>query len=709
MAQQQMILIEENGIYMEIEVANDGDVRLLHCSSLPATGEQLGEEKARQRRRIVELQATGEDQDDHHGSKYTGTMPAGRLRYVRHHDFRNSYGRKFELTMADKGIAVTVHYQFYDGIAVLRAWTEVKNGGSEPLPLAYVSSFALTGIEKQGEGTWEEKSRLHIAHNTWHGELQWRVSTLPELGLTQANQFSMKRLAYSSSGTWSSAGYLPMGCYENIAAQTALTWQIEHNGSWHWEISDAIPGQLYLQLSGPAENEHHWWKRLEPGESFLSVPVAISFVKGGFEQGIGELTRYRRIIRRSHKDNVQLQIIFNDYMNCLFADPTTEKLLPLIDAAAAAGCEYFCIDAGWYADGDWWDAVGLWEPSQRRFSNGLQEIIDYIRSKGMIPGLWLELEVMGVRCPIADKVPDDWFFVRHGKRVIDHGRYQLDYRNPEVVKYADEVVDRLVREYGAGYIKMDYNINAGIGTETAADSFGDGLLGHNRAYLAWIDNLFDRYPDLVVENCGSGGMRMDYAMLARHSVQSISDQTDYRKFAAISAAAPTAVTPEQSAAWSYPLQDGDEEEVVFNMVNAMLMRIHQSGHLAAITGRRFALIQEGLAYYKSIRHNIPYSLPFWPLGLPAYGDHWLSLGLDCGQKLYIAVWRLGEGEGMPAASGHAEIVLPIGFLKRKKADVRCSYPQQHNSKWYWDMERGELTVALPAAYCARIFELELAE
>ena len=56
-------------------------------------------------------------------------------------------------------------------------------------------------------------------------------------------------------------------------------------------------------------------------------------------------------------------------MNCLMGDPTTEKLLPLIDAAAEAGAEYFVIDAGWYDDenGGWWDSVGAWEPAASRF------------------------------------------------------------------------------------------------------------------------------------------------------------------------------------------------------------------------------------------------------------------------------------------------------------------------------------------------------
>lgn len=83
--------------------------------------------------------------------------------------------------------------------------------------------------------------------------------------------------------------------------------------------------------------------------------------------------------------------------------PTTEAEFPLIDAAAEAGCEYFCIDCGWYADGDWWDSVGEWKESRRRFPNGVREVTDYIRKKGMIPGVWLELEVMGICCETAKK------------------------------------------------------------------------------------------------------------------------------------------------------------------------------------------------------------------------------------------------------------------------------------------------------------------
>lgn len=102
---------------------------------------------------------------------------------------------------------------------------------------------------------------------------------------------------------------------------------------------------------------------------------------------MASLTSYRRRIRRVNEDNIKLPVIFNDYMNCLWGKPTAEKEFPMIDAAARAGCEYYCIDAGWYADGDWWDSVGEWEVSSKRFPKGLKEVTDYVKSKGMVPGV----------------------------------------------------------------------------------------------------------------------------------------------------------------------------------------------------------------------------------------------------------------------------------------------------------------------------------
>jgi alpha-galactosidase len=444
-------------------------------------------------------------------------------------------------------------------------------------------------------------------------------------------------------------------------------WQIEHNGAWHWELSNTSDGTSYLYLGGPDELHGQAWKQLPPGAEYQTPPVALGCVKGGFDEAVTALTAYRRkACLQPHADNRNCPVIFNDYMNCLTGDPTTEKELPLIDAAAQAGCEYFVIDAGWYAElkESWWESVGLWQPSTTRWgAGGLKVVLDRIRARGMTPGLWLEIEVAGIRSPLKDK-PDAWFFMRHGQRVIDHGRFLLDFRNAEVRAHADEVVNRLVQDYGVGYIKMDYNVDALLGTEVQADSFGQGLLEHQRAYLRWIDAVRARFPQLVIENCGSGGGRMDYAMLAHHQLQSSSDQTDYRKYPSIVAGGLAAVLPEQFAVWSYPKSDGNADEASFNMVNAMLGRIHQSGHLANLKPESLRQVHEGLRVYKTrIRSHLPQMTPFFPLGLPAMADHTapVAVGLRNAERTFVAVWRLAGDQTvtLPPSVGHgAKLLYP---------------------------------------------------
>ncbi|MCP1110292.1 glycoside hydrolase family 36 protein [Ohessyouella blattaphilus] len=697
------IQIQENNIQMVLEKTRENKVKLLHFSVLPFTEDTIRDDYEKAGFRLVELALSGVDRpEERHGSKYTVTGPGYRMTYVSHTDTRNEKGRLLEVVTRDEEteVYVTSCFQFFDGIPVVRAHSIVENKGQETQGLEYVSSFNLNGLGKEGILPRDEKLRVSVMHNSWHRELQWKEYTLPELGLEQCQIHqptrSSKALQVTNTGNWSTKEYLPMGCVTNRETGTNLFWQIEHNGSWHWEISDQT-NHLYLQLSGPTQNQSHWYKELKPGERFESVPVAVGSVAGELDEVAAELTKYRRRIRRQNADNEQLAVIFNDYMNCLFAEPTTAKELPLIDQAAACGCEYYCIDAGWYSAGYWWDGVGEWLPSKERFPGGIEEVIDYIRQKGMVPGLWLELEVMGIKCKLAGELPDECFFIRHGRRVSDRSRYQLDFRHPLAIKHATEVVKRLINTYGIGYIKMDYNIEPGIGTEVAADSYGEGLLEHERAYLRWLDEMFAMFPELIIENCSSGGLRMDYAMLSRHSIQSTSDQEDFRLYATIAANSPLGVTMEQAAVWSYPQVDSTEEETAFNMVNAMLMRIHQSGHLAKLSEANYSLVKEGIAYYKSIRQEIKEALPFWPLGVSSFADDHVSVGLKSQGKTYVALWRRG---------GPEEIKLPLKHLKGQEVEVCCAYPSNLPCTYQWNALTGLLSVKIPAAPGARLFELK---
>lgn len=691
----------EGGLYGVIRITSDGDVLLLHCAPYPFD-EKLIPLHTLHRYRLVELQVLGEDQDDHHGNKHTGCMPGYRLRYLRHEWSHTDCSAILCIVLEGNGLRVFCELEFFNGLFTVRSRTRVQCLGPDEVYLTYVSSFALTGLSK-GVTDPSRTCSVSWALNSWCSELQWRNASLETLGMApisssqslhnpeQYQNFSLQSITPCGRGTWSCSEFLPMGAFEDTEHQHTIVWQIEAGGPWQWEIS-TIAGEYYLLTSGPDDDRQHWRKLLTPGEEYTTPSTAVSFAATR-EQAFQYMTRYRRLLLRPCCDLAELPVIFNDYM-ALLGDPTESKLIPLIDAAAEAGGEYFCIDSGWYADGNWWDSVGLWQPEPRRFPHGIESVMRYIRSRGMIPGLWLEPEVMGVRCPLAQEWPDECFFLRGGRRVIDHGRYQLDFRHPLVRKHLDETVDRLVSQYGAGYLKLDYNINAGYGTEFQAPSAGVGLEEHLRAYRQWLSGIQTRWPELIIENCASGGMRMEYGLLSMLSIQSLSDQDEAVKLAAIAAAAPTAVTPEQSACWSLPHSGQSDEEMIFSMVNVMLLRIHQSGDLNHLSDSQIDFLREALSLYKTYRQRLPQALPFWPAGLPKPGSSSLCLGMDFGDFALVAVWNLNGTDAL-------RFSLPRVFR-----NVRQFYPSTAKTLCSLDDSGQVLRVQLPPAPSARLYRLE---
>lgn len=676
---------QNKDLIMIFDTDESGRVCLRHFG---CGGNGDGKEKKDRWCNPVDLHLAGSNQDDHHGAKHTGTCAGDGLKYESHSVFQTENGKQLDLVMRDENVRVTAHYRVYNGISLVRCFTTAENISNEKIGLEYISSFCYYGFDN-GCICPDNTMRIYMPHNTWEREFNWRAYTPDELGLERITPFSFKRISASNTGSWTAKEYLPMGAAENLTAQNTMLWQIECNGSWHWEISD-LDGRLYLKLSGPTEQENHWYRELDVGESFESVPVSIAVGKD-FNEALCSMTKYRRVLFRCDK---ALPVIFNDYMHCLWANPTEEKMLPIIDRAAQVGCEYYCMDAGWYADGFWWDSVGEWQPCEKRFPHGIKYVFDYIRSKGMVPGIWLEIEVMGIACPILDRFDDSCFFMRHGKRVIDHGRYLLDFRNKKVREYADEVIDRVVREYGVGYIKFDYNIDSGIGTQVDADSFGDGLYRHYLALLDWWQGLRNKYPDLILENCSSGGLRVNYASLSVLQIQSLSDQTKYDKTARIAAGAGTAVLPEQAAVWAYPLGADSNRAVIFNMANAILQRIHLSGEITKWNEEQTELVKQAIDCHKRLRSDTPDAIPFYPLGLPSLNDGFICLGQRTKHSVRFTVWRMNSETG--------ECVIPID---EAVSSVSTVYPNEYKTSAV--LTDGGIKVTLNEKLSAAVIEAEI--
>ncbi|KAE8392586.1 glycoside hydrolase superfamily [Aspergillus alliaceus] len=175
---------------------------------------------------------------------------------------------------------------------------------------------------------------------------------------------------------------------------------------------------------------------------------------------------------------------------------------------------------------------------------GFKRLLSHLIETGLSPGLWIEPEVNGVRSIVANQLPNEAFFRRNGQRIIEKGRYQLDYLHPAVQEHMHVVIHRLKQK-----------------------------------------------------NCSSSAQRMDHAMLAVHTLQSTSDQQDPDSYGAIAAALPTTMTPEQGAIWAYPQPEWHDETNAMTVVNS-LGRIHLSGRLDILKPHQFGLIKQGMDIYR---------------------------------------------------------------------------------------------------------------
>ncbi|MET7455809.1 glycoside hydrolase family 36 protein [Streptomyces sp. NPDC005574] len=655
---------------------------------------------------LVEVTATGHGRT-WSGERFIDTAIGDRMTYGGHETAEDGGGQCTTIRLTDPVTGLTAHVglRTRPGAAHVRSQVRLVNEGAEALQLESVSTLTLGGIvDAVGGPDALDGLTLHWADNDWLAECRWRQAPFRECSvrLNRSAHGHEGRGTFErySQGSWSTGRHLPMGALTDRAGRAWL-WQIESSAGWRFETGER-EGAAYLALFGPDDAHHQWRQTLKPGEEFATVPaVLVHAESGGLETAFGELTAYRRHFRRDHPDLHALPVIYNDYMNTLMGDPTTDKLLPLVEAAGAAGAEVFVIDAGWYDDDaqGWWDAVGAWEASRRRFPGGITQVLDAVRRHGMTPGLWLEPEVIGVRSPLAHSLPPEAFFRRGGIRVTEHGRHHLDLRHPAARAHLDQVVDRLVGDWGVGYLKLDYNVNIGPGTDSGGHSAGAGLLGHHRAHLGWLRSVLDRHPELVLENCGSGGLRMDYAQLAVTQVQSTSDQQDPLRYPPIAAAAPTAVTPEQSAVWAYPQPHFSDDRIAFTVTGALLGRVHLSGFLDRMSEDQLRLVRRGLDVYKGIRGEIGAGLPFWPLGLPAWDDTWIAQGLRGRTSTLLTVWRRG-----PAGDDTRTLTVP--HLHGSSVRPAVLYPSTADATASWSPADGRLTVHLPRPDTAVLLRLD---
>lgn len=607
----------------------------------------------------------------------------------------------------DKKVFAKSRVEIFDGIDIFRQTNSVWGEGR----LMQLAS-QIYGVCADEKGIYDRLSDgsilIHYCINRWQCEGQWRSATPEDLGIIAGTihpgENSIWRIESLSSFT--TALYYPLIIIEDKKKNQCWYFEAEGGKSWFIEVS-ASHGLLAksLTVTCGAFDERLGCSRPLAEKAYFSSPCIYGVTDGGFEEGVKTLITYKR---KTALVQGVMPLVFNDYMNCNWALPSRKKLLPLIDTAARLGTEIFCIDDGWSI------AQGIWEPDDEKLGGGTwKEIFDYIQAKNMKVGVWFEFESLSWRA--AEHIgTEDCLLKRNGK-VIDELRPLANMRSKAVVDYLNKCVDYMYA-LGIRYIKNDHNNNELLGGNFDGESAGTGLEENEKAFLAFVDGLRARYPDLIIENCGSGAMRSDNGTLSHFHLQSTSDQEFYNLYPTILAGSLALMPAEKAGIWCYPyplafddrleveireesLQNYiDGEQTIFNFVNGCMGCMYLSGKVHQADAYNLSLMQEGVDLWKAEREFIKTAYPIYPNGMSRMSNKTdYAVGLTNGDRALLAVWNLSNGER----------TVKVDLSKYVFATCQQVYPKKKDAEAMFD--GNELAYKFAKGNTARLFLLKKSE
>ena len=491
-------------------------------------------------------------------------------------------GEKITLFVDERGYQARLHER-RDGEA-LRVYTEFENNSNQEVTLEMLASFALKDVKAD---------RFHRLQSFWSEEGKLRTETIEDLHLEKSWNGCAKRIEkFGNVGSMPVRKYFPFLAMENTETGEFLGILLGLASSWQIEFS-CRESQNFEVLGGIADRDFgQWMKKLAAGESFCTPDALIAT-----GHSLAEVCH--KLVKAQHPDispvDEKMGIMFNEYCTS-WGNPDINSIQKLADRLEGRGIQYLVIDSGWYGlPQDWACSVGNWETNKERFPNGLKEAADYIKSKGMIPGLWFELEFAGPHSQYFHET--DHLLKKDGYPLTVSGRRLLDMEDPWVIEHLSRDVIGTLKEGGFGYLKIDYNDTIGMGCD-GGDSLGEALYRKVRASQKFIRKIKEEIPDIVIENCSSGGHRLVYSMMELASQASFSDAHEEKSIPVIAANMHRVIQPRQSQIWAVLRAKDDADRLHYSLAATLLGRMCLSGDVYDLSKEQMEIVDQAIAFYR---------------------------------------------------------------------------------------------------------------
>jgi len=523
------------------------------------------------------------------------------LRYLGHELDETTPGQKVSVNLGTgDGLLARHTLVWHPGAGAVEVRTTVVNETNDVVRLEMLSSFCLAELRR---GTGERASGngrngglvVHRLRSGWSSEARLVSDPVEALHLERSwSDHAVNTERFGQVGTMPVRGFAPFVAIEDTSTGVTTAAQLVWGGSWQFEIYNRGEG---VSLSGGLADWEfgHWRKDLAPGSSFTSPAAWLTVSEGGPDACAQRLTAMQELAPAPGRLQ-DLAPVANEWCTT-WGRPTHDKVVAMADRLAGSEVKYLVIDAGWYQSksGRWFDAHGDWQVDTEEFPAGLAATASAIRERGLVPGLWAELETVGSSSTAFSWT--DHLHRRGGSPLTALERRFLDFRDPIVVSYLADGLVRLLKESGIGYLKIDYNETLGTGCD-GAESEGEGLRQQVEAAHAFISRIKRDVPGIVIENCASGGHRLEPSLMALCDLGSCSDAFSCPEVPVIAANVNRLLPPHRSLVWVVLRPADDDREFVYKLASGLLGRPCLSGDLVELSEQQWLRARAMLGMYE---------------------------------------------------------------------------------------------------------------
>ena len=445
------------------------------------------------------------------------------LVYVSDTQTKEANATVYTITMKDKmyDFLVDICYRAYNNCDVIEAWTVIRNQEKKPITLL---KYASAYLPFRQSDAWV----IH-EHGDWGAEAQITEEPL-KAGIFETHDVTGNKNAYKNRPNImiSLDGKPQENSGRTIGA--VLCW----SGNFRFTIDTNNKKEHHLVAGINDANSQY---TVGKGETFTTPVLALAYSEEGRGGVSRNYHRWARLNNMVHNGNALRKTLLNSWEG-VYLNITEEGMLKMMDGVKEVGAELFVMDDGWFGNKYKRSvdncALGDWVTDTEKLPHGVANLEQECAKRGLKWGIWIEPEMTNTKSELYEKHPD--WVVCHPTRQPKPGRggtqLTLDMCNPEVQDFVFKVVDDIMKETpNTYYIKWDCNYHlANFGSHyLSADKQSHLYVDYQLGLIKTLKRIREKYPNLVIQCCASGGGRVNYGLMPYFDEFWVSDNTDARQ------------------------------------------------------------------------------------------------------------------------------------------------------------------------------------